>query len=72
MKKIIKKILKEYYDENKLYDKNYVINRLKNAPYNLRKHIKDLPSIPCFDSQGNEKLCTKVPEVVYDYLSGRY
>lgn len=69
---MVKKILKESYDSEKLYSKDYVVNQLRNAPYPLKKYIKDLPSLPCFDRDGNQRVCTKIPEVVYVYLTGRY
>jgi hypothetical protein len=49
-----------------------VVNRLKKGPREMRKYIKDLPSIPCTDGQGNETTCTKIPEVLYVYLMGKY
>jgi len=72
IERMVKKIINEQYDSDKLYNKEYVVNRLRTAPYPVKRFIKDLPDIPCFDSQGNQKICTKVPEVVYVYLTGRY
>ena len=66
------KLLLEYYNPDKLYLRDDVIDRLKSGPRELRKHIKDLPSIPCEDNKGNEKICTKIPEVIYVYFSGNY
>jgi len=62
----------EYYDSDKLYLRDYVVERLRKGPKELKKYIKDLPSITCSDSEGNEKICTKVPEVIYVFLSGNY
>jgi hypothetical protein len=69
---MVKKILKESYDSEKLYSKDYIVNQLKNSPYSLKNYVKNLPSIPCFDKEGNQRVCTKIPEVVYVYLTGRY
>jgi len=66
------KLLNEYYDSDKLYSRDYVVNRLKNGPRELKKYIKDLPNIECTDSQGNIHNCTKIPEVIYIFLSGKY
>ena len=65
-------IIKEHYDSDKLYSMESVVNRLKKGPREMRKYIKDLPSIPCTDGQGNETTCTKIPEVVYIYFTGKY
>jgi hypothetical protein len=66
------KLLMEYYDSDKLYSREYVVNRLMKGPKELKKYIKDLPNIECTDSQGNIQNCTKIPEVVYIYFSGKY
>ena len=65
-------ILLEYYDADKLYDRDSVVNRLKKGPKYMRKYIKNLPHIKCADSEGNERICTKVPEVVYQFLFGNF
>ena len=67
-----KNLVLEYYDAEKLYSRDYVIDKLKRGPKELRKYVNGLPSIPCSDSQGNERICTKVPEVIYVFLSGNY
>lgn len=67
-----KTIIKEYYDGDRLYDRSSVIERLRKGPKELRKYIKLLPEIECQDSEGNKNICTRVPEVVYVYLSGNY
>jgi hypothetical protein len=65
-------LINEQYDSDKLYSREAVIKRLKKGPFELRKYAKDLPIIPCTDGQGNEMECTKIPEVIYTYFSGRY
>lgn len=65
-------ILKEHYDPEKLYHRDSVIARLMKGPRELRKYAKSLPEIGCVDGQGNQTICTKVPEVIYIYLSGKY
>ena len=42
------------------------------APKEIRSYIQNLPYEDCFDSEGNKHVCTKIPEVLYVYLSGRY
>ncbi len=67
-----KNLVLEYYDSEKLYSKDYVVDRLKNGPKELKKYIKTLPSLEYQDNEGNVKIFTKVPEVVYVFLSGNY
>jgi hypothetical protein len=68
----LNRILLEYYDADKLYDRDLVVNRLKKGPKYMREYIKNLPHIKCADSEGNERICTKVPEVVYQFLFGNF
>ena len=65
-------LIKEHYNSDKLYSRESVVNRLKKGPKEMRTYIKDLPSIPCTDGQGNETICTKIPQVVYIYFTGKY
>jgi len=75
-----KHILKEYYESDKLYHRESLVKRLlvKNqkgffvAPKQIRDIIEKLPYIDCYDQEGNKQTCTKIPEVLYVYLSGRY
>jgi hypothetical protein len=69
---IIKKMINENYDPSRLYSRNHVAYRLKMAPRELRRYIKELPHIDCVDANGNKHVCTKIPEVVYVFLQGIY
>ena len=65
-------LILEYYDSEKLYYRDYVVDRLRKGPRELKKYIKDLPSLEYQDDNGNVKIFTKIPEVVYVYLTGNY
>lgn len=65
-------LILEYYDAERLYLRDDVVDRLKTAPRELRKYIKELPYIKCVNSDGIENICTKIPEVIYVYFSGNY
>ena len=65
-----KKLLKEYYNPNKLYSYNY-IKGIK-FPYNIRMLVDRLEKIECLDNDGNKHICVKIPEVMYYYISGKY
>jgi hypothetical protein len=71
---LIKKIIKEqYYNSEKLYNRDAIINSLKRGPRELKKYITKLPSIPCTDpNTGQKHVCTKIPEVIYVYITGNY
>jgi hypothetical protein len=42
------------------------------APREIRSYVNNLPEIPCTDFDGNETVCTKIPQVLYIYITGRY
>lgn len=66
------KLVLEHYDSEKLYSREYVIDRLRKGPKELKKYIKELPSLEYTNDQGDVKIFTKVPEVIYVFLSGNY
>ena len=72
LKKIVRKVLKEQYEQDRLYPKEYIVKVLRSGPQELKHLIKKLPSIPCSNGKGQETICTKIPEVVQVYLQGRY
>lgn len=73
-------LITENYDSEKLYNRELLVKKLnmKNqkgffiAPKEIRSYVQGLPHIDCTDSEGNKQICTKIPEVMYVYLSGRY
>jgi hypothetical protein len=73
-------LITENYDSEKLYNREFLVKKLnmKNqkgffiAPKEIRSYVQGLPYIDCTDSEGNKQICTKIPEVMYVYLSGRY
>lgn len=70
---LVKKVINEqYYDKDKLWNRDYVVNRLMTGPRQMRRWAKDLPEYACTDKYGNEMICTKIPEVVFVFLTGRY
>ena len=72
MVSLIKQVLSEEYNPEKLYSRNYVVFKLRQGPRELKRFIKDLPHIDCVDGSGNPHTCTKVPEVVHVFLQGMY
>jgi hypothetical protein len=72
MVSLIKKIISEQYEPDKLYPRWYIVDMLNKGPRELRKYVKGLSHIECYDSNDKKHICTKIPEVIYVYLSGRY
>jgi len=62
----------EQFNGEKLHSKDEVVRMLKGAPSEIRKLIKKLPNISCENSKGEKTICTKIPEIVHVYLTGRY
>jgi ribosomal protein S7 len=70
---LVERIINEQmYNSKKLYSREYVVNKLTYGPRELRKIIKELPYLECFDNNGKSHVCTRIPQVVYEYLEGKY
>lgn len=61
-----------YYDSEKLYPRDYIVGRLNRAPKYMKGYIKNLPYIDCTDNEGTPSVCTKIPEVVFQFLFGNF
>lgn len=64
--------INEYYSSEKLYLKSAIVKRLQSAPGYIRSYIPKLPDIRCTDGNGNDQICTRIPEVLYQYLFGNF
>jgi hypothetical protein len=62
----------EQYNPDRLYPKEEIIKILKSAPKELKYILKKLPSIPCENENGIRTVCTRIPETLFVYLTGRY
>lgn len=62
----------EQYDGDRLYPKDEILRLLKGAPKELRQVAKKLPNIECENDNGERTICTKIPETIHVYLTGRY
>ena len=69
---LIENLINEQYDPEKLYYRYKLISRLEKGPYELKRYIKTLPVIVRKDDDGNTIVLTKIPEVIWVYLTGRY
>jgi hypothetical protein len=67
-----KKILNEYYEPEKLYNREKIVNALKKAPKYIKEYIKILPHIEVVNERGDKLMATKIPETVYQYLFGNF
>lgn len=62
----------EQFNREQLYRREDVVRMLIGAPAELRRLIKKLPSIDCENDRGEKTICTKIPETIHVYLTGRY
>ena len=70
---ISKVINEEYYNSDKLYNRDYIVAKLSRGPRELKKYVKTLPFIPGTNNNtGQEDICTKIPQVIHVYLTGNY
>ena len=53
------------------YDTEYIISILKKAPRYLKSLLNKLDDIPCKNSKGESRRCTKIPAVLHDYMWDR-
>jgi len=67
-----KKSINEQFNSERLYPKDYIVRVIKNGPKELRPILKQLQDIPCSNDKGEETVCTKIPEFLHVYLTGRY
>ena len=67
-----KTVLKEFYDPQKIYSYEKIAKAIKKGPKYMHHHINRLPKIECVDNQGVKHICTRIPEVVYNYLFGSF
>ena len=77
---VIKQTLTEIYNPDQLYNRDHIINRLIardnkgkfRHPKYIRDYVNQLEMIDCTDGNGNNHICTKIPQVIYQYLFGEY
>ena len=69
---LVKRILKEVYDSQRLYPVTSIYSRLRNAPIEIKKIVGNLEAIPCVNQKGEKAMCFRIPEVLHVYFSGKY
>lgn len=72
LRSLIKRVLKEEYNKDLLYPVEQIYRMTSNAPYELKRIVKNLKPIACVNQAGEQRSCFKIPEVLYVYFSGRY
>ena len=70
--KVSESILREQFDSERLYPKEYILKVIKTGPKELKYIKKQLQDIPCVNKNGEQSVCTKIPEILHVYLTGRY
>lgn len=66
------KLISEHYDSDKLYSREAIVKRLSKAPKYMKEYIKNLPHIECTDRDGQPHTCTRIPEVIYQFLFSNF
>lgn len=69
---LVKRILNEVYDSQRLYPVTSIYSRLRNAPLEIKKIVGKLEAIPCVNQNGEKSMCFRIPEVLHVYFSGKY
>ena len=72
LENLIRKIISEVYKPERLYPVEDIYKQLYGAPLEIKKIVGRLQTIPCVNKEGVKKMCAKIPEVLYVYLTGRY
>ena len=65
-------IEESYYDSQKLYSKEYIVNVTRTAPSNIKNIVRGLEILGSTDRDGNTTQCVRIPEIIFVYISGRY
>lgn len=68
LKGLIKNLLKEIYEAEKLYPIEKIYSKLLNAPIEIKMLVRDLSPIPCKNQKGERKMCAKIPYQLYSFL----
>ena len=73
-------LILEYYDRNKPYVRTHVFKALEHAPGFVKSYLKGLPRFyirdeqgnPYTDNEGKKIIYTTIPEIIYDYMKGKF
>jgi hypothetical protein len=62
----------DHWNNEKLYFRDKIVEKLKKGPKYMHQYIKKLPHIPMQDERGNVVIATKIPQTVYQFLNGNF
>ena len=60
------------WDGDKLYEREKIVERLKKGPKYIKDYIKKLPHIKVQNEEGDIKIATRIPQTIYQYLTGNF
>ena len=69
---IIRRVLKEQFDPERLYPVEEIHYFMSEAPRELKRIVKNLKPIPCVNDRGEKRNCYRIPEVIHVFMTGRY
>jgi len=61
----------EIYDSEKLYSYDAIVKRIKSGAGYMQQYISKLPKIPCTNLVGEPMICTKIPEIIFNFIYNR-
>lgn len=66
---LIKKLIREIYEPEKLYTVENIYSKLPNTPFEVKKMVAELIPIPCVNRNDRQKkMCFKISEELYNYF----
>jgi hypothetical protein len=71
LRQIIKRVLREGYNSEKLYSMDRIYMNTQFAPIEIKKIVRNLTPIPCVNKYGEKKMCAKITKDLYDYIIGK-
>ena len=66
------RLLLEYYDSEKIYLRERIVNSLMKGPQYIRQYIKKLPHIPVENEKGEVRIATRIPQTIHQYIFGNF
>ena len=60
------------WDTDKLYEREKMVKLLKKGPKYIQDYIKKLPHIKVQNDEGDVKIATRIPQIIYQYLTGNF
>lgn len=60
------------WNSDKLYDRKEIVRLLRKGPKYIQEYIKKLPHIKVQNEEGDVRIATRIPQTIYQYLTGNF